>query len=271
MNRTLQNTPYTATVTMYAGSVASDSAPDAATVVVTRSDGTTVTSGTALDTGTGVYSFPMTPAQMSVLDVMRFRWTTTVGGNPTTVDTFVEVVGGFLCTLFDLKTVLTGESDNALADARTAAEERLEGACRVAFVPRFRRETRRCHSYGTVRLSMTYIRTVRSVTINGIALTSPQLALLTVGTKTISGLNCGVGTNVTVGYEHGFDYPEEDCRTAVMAVARETATSSGGSGRVVRQEADNVAVTYASPTSGTLFDDPHINAFVENHSGPMVA
>lgn len=271
MNRTLQNTPYTASVTLYAGTVATDATPDSATVVVTRADGTAVTSGSAAEGGTGKYNFSMTPTQMALLDTLRFHWTATIGGNPSTVDTFVEVTGGFLCTLGDMATVVAGASDDVLAAERTAAEQRLEGACRVAFVPRYRRETRRCHTYGAVRVAMPYIRALRSISINGIVLSQNQLALVTIGTRMLSGLNCPVGANVIIGYEHGLDYPEEGCREAVIAVAREHTTSSTSAGRVVREEADNVAVTYASPSSSSLFDNPQINAFVRNHAGPLVA
>lgn len=276
MDRALYSAPYTARITFYSGSTPTDPSPDTATIEVVRSDGTVlVTAGQAVvnDTasGAGVFSYTFTPTQLTLLDVLELRWTATVGGQSTKLRSYVEVVGGFLCTLADLKLDFATSTDAQLALIRTAAEQRLEDACRRAFVPRFKKETRTSRS--RFRLSWSPVRALRFAEVNGANITSGQLAQLNV---TPAGLVVGLPRSNTtfslirVGYEHGMDFPSEVIREAVLLTAQETFSVELDDALVVRREADNQSITYASPTSSGPFQNPTLRRIVRDHAAPLV-
>jgi hypothetical protein len=281
MNRALVNAPYTLEATLFSGTTPTDPAPDVATVEVVRADGTVVlAAGSATNnTGTGTFARTLTSAQMALLDTLEVRWSTTVGSEPVTLRTHVEVVGGFLCSLVDLGEEFAQASGEDAADylarlarIRTVAEQRLEAACRQAFVPRYALETSRM-ARRRLRLNHAPVREIRSLSIDGQAY----------GASTIDALQWGAGGALylvptsggwwgatTVGYEHGHDFPDERVREAVLAVARETFSESAD-GRVVRREADGQAVTYASPSSSGGFLDPGLRSLVRDLTRPLVA
>jgi hypothetical protein len=187
----------------------------AVTVAVKRLDGTAVTSGAATDVGVGQYTFVVPPS--ALLDTYTVDWTGSYGGVPVTVRDYLEVVGGFLFTLtraYGQKPVMD-PAKYPLADVvekRIEVEGDFEGICRQAFVPRFARE--RLSGNSTPRLGTTFmmLRTVRAVTVNGVAWSAPDVAAVGVsdhGILTRPGgavWPSGVG-NIVVEYEHGWDYP----------------------------------------------------------------
>jgi hypothetical protein len=84
-------------------------------------------------------------AQTAQLDWLTATWDLTVDGQPQYASTRIEVVGGFLIGLGDLRndrdlTNAASYSTDALANARVYAEQELEQACGVAFVPRYTRD-----------------------------------------------------------------------------------------------------------------------------------
>lgn len=278
MERALQGAPFTSRVTFYVGSTGTNPSPDTATIEVVRANGLVlVTAGTATlndtVTGNGVFAFTFTPVQLAELDVLELRWTATVSGQLTTLKTYLEVAGGFLCTLAAIKDKFPTKTDSELADIRTAAEERLENACRRAFVPRLEVETR---SYRTrLRLSWPNVRVIRFASVSGVALSSNQISNLNL---TVGGLVLGLPgpstigySKITVGYEHGEDYPDEVIREGVVLVAEETFTEDSQEALVVRREADNQSVSFATPSSSGTFRHPLLRRIVRDYAGPLVA
>jgi hypothetical protein len=264
MNRALVNAPYTLEATLYQGSTATNPAPDSATVTVTRADGTVVlTDGATNDTGTGTFSRTLTSAQMSLLDTLEARWTMTVGAETATLVTHTEVVGGFLCTLAEIKTLFPTATDDEAAQIRTAAEQRLEQAV-GAQVPRYAYETKQAR--GMLRLNNNRVRTVRSLVVDGADYSVDGLVLADSVVYLSRSRSSGWYAPVSIGYEFGEDYPSEVVREAVKLAARETFTTSSD-GRVIRREADGQAVTYASPSSGGGFMDPTLRAMVADLAG----
>jgi hypothetical protein len=244
--------------------------PGAVTVGITRADGTTlVAAGTATSgSGTAPRTFNLTTTHTTLLDRLMAPWTSTTKG---TQVSYVEVVGGFLCSLADLKPLFPSATAAELADIRTDAEQALEDECGQAFVPRYARET--LDGDGSV-LVLTYpnVRAIRSAsyTYGGVvtALTTAQLGYLAFNPSGIlTGYTwpCGTG-NVTVAYEHGRDYAPPGAKPAVLAAAQEIHGTSTGDGRVIRREADGQAVTYASASSSGGFLDPTLRAFVARNN-----
>jgi hypothetical protein len=193
------------------------------TATVLRLDGTSVASGTATHgaAGSGAYSWDVTRA---VLDSLTLDFSGSVGGSTVTARDYVEVVGGFLFDLGDARSDLgipASVTSAKLAQKRIEVEQECERICRRAFVPRFAREV--LSGNGTERLALknTEIRTIRSVIVNGTAVTGTDLAAINYSDSGVltrpDGVLWPAGVkNVVVEVEHGWDYPPEDLRDAAM-------------------------------------------------------
>lgn len=278
MEQALQGAPFTSRVTFYVGSTGTNPSPDTATIEILRADGTVlVVAGTSTlndtVTGPGVFAYTFTPTQLATLDILELRWTATVGGQLTTLKTYLEIVGGYLCTLAALKVEFPTKTDSELADIRTAAGERLENACHRVFVPRMKVETRSVRP--RLRLAWPDVRLLRFASVGNVALSSTQVSNLNL---TSNGLVIGLPgpstigySRVRIGYECGADYPDEAIREAVVLVAEETFTEDSQEALVVRREADNQSVSFASPSSTGSFRHPLLRRIVRDYSGPLVA
>lgn len=276
MDRLLQATPQTLSASYYAGSTLTDPSPDTATVGVTRTDGTFVVAALTAATpdGVGGFTYPLTSIQTADLDILTATWVATLGSAANIV-TRAEIVGGFLCSLAEMKLVFATSTDAQLSHIRTAAEQRLENACHRAFVPRYSLE-RRSSRPGRFRLAWPDVRAIRYASVDGVALTAGQLSYLDIGRGGfVTGLprRSSIGFGVTrIGYEHGADYPDEVIREAVVLAAQETFTTTDLSeGFVIRREADNQSVTFASPSSTGTFTNPILRRVVKDYGSPLLA
>ena len=112
-------------------------------------------SGSALDfegaptAAAGSLSFTVPAGVLTALDTYRVTWSGTVSGAPWEHHQEIELCGGYLFEISDLRAWDPSFADTVrypaavMRAARTAAEQRLEQACRVAFVPRARRSRMR--------------------------------------------------------------------------------------------------------------------------------
>lgn len=239
--RVLQTTQTTLSRTFTVDEAPTDAAAGV-TVAVKRLDGTSVLTGSATHPGaTGLYTFvltggPTSPASATwQLDTLTVDWTGSVGGATITVRDEVEVVGGFLFGIPELRAKYRGLADvnryttAALTAERIGVEQECERICRQAFVPRFAREV--LSGRGTPYLGTggvppnSMIRRVRAVSIAGVALSAPDVALIGFsdsGIFTRPGgaiWPAGVG-NIVIEYEHGLDQPPEGIRSASMLRCR---------------------------------------------------
>lgn len=272
MDRIQQGIASTITVTLYRDGTAENPSPDSATVRIARADGTELVAETAaIDDGTGVFAYTLSPTQTATLDTLTAAWTVEFDGVAQTVSTTVEIVGGFLVSLHELADVLTSLTQAELAEKRVKIEQRLEKALGYACVPRYSLETR--YSRAGDILTRHGLRAVRSLTVlrpnmADWTLTAGQLANLSVEPWGVRGVPaCGA---VRIGYEHGHDYPDSDITEAALLLADEAYGTSGVDGRVISQSADNMAVTYASASSGP-FVNARLNAIVKSNRLPGVA
>jgi hypothetical protein len=144
VERVLRNTAATVSVTFYNGSSAVE-ADGVVSVVAKKADGTTLfTTNATNDPAVGVYSVVI-PAQSSLTQV-TISWTGSFSGTPVTIQTDVEIVGGFYFSIGELRNYdsalsnTTRFTDAALVEARDYVEAEFEDICKRAFVPRYWRE-----------------------------------------------------------------------------------------------------------------------------------
>jgi hypothetical protein len=203
------------------------------TVALARvSDGSSVTASVMSGSGTDwTYTIPAT--SNTLLDTYVETITAVSGSTPQTFTDSIEVAGE---TLFDVAEAqalsgLANATAATIVRARTRAEQILERRLGIAFVPRYRHAETLTGDGGTsLMLSMPRVRAIRSITIDGTALTVGELADLTIGPHVITGRTWR--GNIIVGYEHGWDAPEEPVRQAALAMAHYYLTSGviGGEG-----------------------------------------
>jgi hypothetical protein len=142
LERYLQATAATTSATFQEDGVTVD--PGVVTLTLTREDGTVIATGQATGgSGAAARTFNLTAATHLVsLDVLRLDWLSATKGTQTT---YVEVCGGFLFTVSQARalTALANTSTypvSSLITARTLAEDALEWACGLPFVPRYFRK-----------------------------------------------------------------------------------------------------------------------------------
>lgn len=271
MERLLQNTAGAISVTVYVADTATDPSPDSATVKVTRADGTIlIAAGTAaINAGTGRFSYNLTPANTALLDRLTATWTITLSGHVQTLTTRYEVVGGFLVPAPDLRadSALSDESqfpDDKLLSLRTTAERALEDACRVAFVPRYEHETVIDQGGRWLPVRWRRVRSVRSLTQNG---TSLSVSGVTVAGGAVQWAGGSYEEqDITIGYEHGHDFPPPETGRVVSRLVRHYGIDSPLDDRAIRLDADNGSWVMATPgIRGQHFGIPEVDAFVEAH------
>jgi len=251
VQRIVQGRSSTLTKRLYIGSTATNPAPDSATAVVTRlSDGTSF-SPQVTDAGTGVFQLTLTPAQTATLDTLSVVWTATFIGETQTYVDQVQVVSDTWFTLAEFRSLepqfqnTTDYSDGKISELRTRVESRLESCLGYALVHRYSKETRTPYG-GVLRTRWPYINLIRSISVQGTALTTDELANVTTdGTQVYRAANVDWLPNagsILIGYEHGLDELDEDAKWSALMLAKQWA---------VRGPIDDRAATFSSVEGGT--------------------
>lgn len=230
--RILQGTAATLDVTLYDQNGTPADAAGALTVQVAKADGTEVLpagSATTNPAGTGTYQRSLTVAQTATLDTLTATWTD--AGDGSTHVTKHEIVGGFLFTVTEARA-----SDAVLADdvkyptatilaTRRQIEDDFERICDVALVPRYRRE-RIATNRGQVLLPTPLVRSIRSVRSYSDGDTYATLTASDIANLTINDLGLIVssalpwGQDAVVEWEHGYDRPPGNIKTAALRYLR---------------------------------------------------
>jgi hypothetical protein len=201
-----------------------------ATVGITRADGTVLVAPGAATSGatTAPRTYALTAANNLLLDLLTVTWTDSGDGSTNT--TLVEVVGGFYFSVLQARAAEPSLQDTAkypTADVearRREVEDEAEDICAAAFVPRYRRVT--LHGSGDRSLTVpdTMLRTLRSVTVAGVAWSAGQLANVTLSDFGVLSLTTGTWPsgrgNIVVGYEHGYDRPPSGLAVAALTRLR---------------------------------------------------
>jgi hypothetical protein len=280
--RILVTTEVTLTHTFYVDETPTD-ASGAVTVIVKRLDGTTVTSGSATHPGpSGVYTFPI-PEQAQV-DTLTVDWSGTLAGAVVSVRDRVEVVGGFLFGLAEARTAHPGLANTTefpstlLARKRIEVEQECERICRRAFVPRFNRVTLSGNDQDRLPIPNvdgrgSELRTVRAVSVGGVAWSAPDVAAVGVTDfgviKRPGGALWPAGTgNIIVEYEHGFDLPPSELSEAAILRLRSRIAmpSSGVPDRAVSFTVTEGGTFRLSMPSKERTGIPDVDAVYERHT-----
>lgn len=273
--RVQQSTPFTLSQQWYEDGSPVD--PGAVTLGVTRADGTVLIAAGQSTSGTGVSprTFNLTATHTALLDTLKITWTSATKG---TLVSYVEVAGGFLFTISQAQAILPSATPAQLIEARIYAETELEAALGYALVPRYAFEARTARTGYALRVRNHYVRAVRSVSINGTALTGGQLTDLSFDAggyvagywwcQTTLRLN-----NVTIGYEHGLDRPPPGASRQALSVALEyLGGDPNGSGIDPRAESIvTVDGTVRLRTSSGLFSALGVNEWVAANRLPLSA
>jgi hypothetical protein len=206
------DTPATISATFYPSGSDTGTNDGTVTVAVTRADGTAVAGVGAVSAGaSGVYTATL-PAQTS-LDVLTATWS----GATSKVRTTHEIVGRQLVELAEIRAQTNlaagGTYTNArLDEARAWFVDLVDDYCGFSPIPRYAYEVVNGTGMTTVRLTnRAYIRTIRSVTIDGTAVADVTKWDLENGILDASqaGAYFTLGrNNVKVGYEYGPGQPE---------------------------------------------------------------
>jgi hypothetical protein len=217
VEKVLRNTAATITVTFYNGSSPAE-ADGAVTVTAVKGDGTTLfTLPATNEIAVGVYSIVIPP--QAALNTFVLTWAGTFTGTPITIETDVEIVGGFYFSIAELRgfdKVLENTTrfpTDALVNARDVVETEFEDICARAFVQRYHREEALVPDTDTALLwtEKPEVTNINSVTVDGVDQTAWVAAgyfkrdkysprALVVSTEAQSAL---YANDVTMEYEYG--------------------------------------------------------------------
>jgi len=271
--RVLRTAAVTLTHTFLVDEVPTD-ADAAVTVTVERLDGTLVVAGAATHTGPGVYTFAM-PGQTSV-DTLTVDWTGAILLAPISVRDYVDIAGGFLFGLAEVRAAHPGLASTAtypvemLAERRIQIEQECETLSGQAWVPRFARVA--CSGNGSAMLRTPHLalRTVRAVSVVTSSATTPfsagELARVVPLESGILHLRNGywpVGyQNIIVEVEHGADLPPEEIRQAAILRMRSVLATTKTSipDRAVSYTVNDGGVFRLATPSATSTGIPDVDA-----------
>jgi hypothetical protein len=280
IQRILQGTGDTLSVQVTVAEAGTDPTPDAAAVTVTRADGTVVTAAATAQNGpAGTFMYPLIPAETALLDVLTATWTVTLAGQPQTLVTRAEVVGGHHFTLAELRAMAPLGDTNAyptgrLVEARAEAEDFLETECGRAFVPRYWRGT-----VGDVRSwPFPDVRRVREVRApDGTAWSAVDLDYMNTGWGYPGRWAARRRGRWTVALEHGMDACPPYVARASRLLARNVLTGNA-SASMLDERATSVTyadagLTYGLVTGGVrgaASSIPEVNVVVDQYGTAAV-
>lgn len=190
------------------------------TVEVRDAAGTLVDSGIGVDSGVGVYTFPLDP--QTELGVLTATWEGELASVAVVQETQAEVVGATYFTLAELRAqdaIGASFTGDQLRAVQAAVEDRFEEATGVAWVRRGRRQI--LNGDGSDRLVLDHwpVRELVSLSVDG----TDSLATAVSWEDGWLYLPGGFPTgerNVVVTYVHGYDAPPADLKAKALLYAR---------------------------------------------------
>lgn len=209
-------------------------------VTVTDSAGTILVTDAATY-NEGILTYLLAASDIPHLDTYTVTWTGTVDGNEWSWATEIEVVGGYLFEISDLRgedrafTDATKYPSDALRAIRTIVEDTMESprAAGLAFVPRGKRITIDGNDASFLIVPDYALRSVVSVKINGVALTGEEVATLTVDDDAVHApfIWPAGNRNIEIHYIYGLDRAPTPITRAALMLAREYLVKSDLPGR----------------------------------------
>jgi hypothetical protein len=257
----LQRTGVKATATFSVDGVATDSGTQVKVDVV-KPDGTLlVTQANATDeAGAGVYGYQLDPQADPTR--LRLEWSGTIGGVAMTIPTWVEVLGGHLFGIGELRAFkVNGEqpfaatasplfTDDQLSDTRAAVLDEFTTILGFSPVPRHYREVLDGDGTGTLLLAELHAHRLLSVAVGGVAQSAGGYTLKRSGVLHASSnyaasgaFAAGVG-NVAVEYVAGWQRVEGIGRHVAMTMAAAELLPDGLSNAVSVTTPDGISYSY---------------------------
>lgn len=156
--------------------------------------------------------------------------------------------------------------DDEVEEARDDAEEMLEEAAGVAFVPRQETVVVDGPGHADLFLPRPKARAVIAASVGGVALTGDELAAIT---PTSGGAYRAAGwpqgrNNIVVTYEHGYPQPPRRIRRAARILTKALLVDRLVDDRASRIEVEGGLITFAT-ARGESFDLPDVNAAIRQH------
>lgn len=230
-------------------------APTNPRITITRdSDGAKVADNqeASLEGNVAYYDVP----PQDEVDLLHCVWTGTVDGDPITVKTRSEVVGGFLCPLEGLP----GDTPQEQRQNRTEAERKLEDAANVAFRPRYAKEVHFADGTNFYLLRRNMPQRVFSVEVDGVPQDAGMYELQ--DSTLVLRYTPQKGTAIAVAYEHGYPTPPEPVGKAVVKLANYLTENSDD--RITRFREDDQEIFFALPGSGSTAL-PEVNQVIRDY------
>lgn len=271
------------TVTDEDGEPVAPAAPPS--VTVTDVIGETIATGTATaGDGTGEYVYPLPSAVRGELGVYVVTFAYTVASVAQTSTVQVEVVGGLLFEIAEIREAYPELRDaqrypsEAIRAARDEATDRLERAAQVAFATR--RTVEVLSGDDTTRLVLPHVEVTA---VNGVSLygdntgvdavddefSATQVADVEIdGPAGVLKRTDGVWPfghqNVLVDYEHGYEQTPNPVKRAAMRLAVEALVPSSLPARALTQSTDvgDFRISVANPEAGRPTGDPEVDAVI---------
>jgi hypothetical protein len=240
-------------------------------VTVTRhSDGSVIATGAETtkveEEGEDVfYTFDLAGTDLSEVDLLVAVWS----DGDSAYTTYAEVVGGFATSLkaIERKYDEDDRTGAEIAAAREAATTQIEGACAVAFRPRYGRDVLDGSGSRSLLLRQPQLLRVLSVTVDGEAIDVEHLTLDPAGVLLSSATWTEGRANVEVAYVHGYtNFPPAALPVRDLAAYLLTAAPTDWNARATA--ISNKMGTYSLVTPGVRgasFPLPNVNAFVEDN------
>lgn len=228
-------------------------------------------------TDTGNYEVVLSPTVTAILDVYDALWSAAVGGAAQKFRSSFEVVGGFIVSLSEIRAVDDKLQDTAkwtrekVATAREHAEDLFEEQCGVAFRPKGRRFVFDGTGRADVLLPDLYPTRIVAGSIDGVALTSTQLADLRVHPSGVLvrdtlGYWTRGDRNNSILYEYGMKEAPQDVKWACARLAVHYLMSSPMPDRAISQSTDTGTVRYATAGKDGPTGLPEVDAVIERWS-----
>lgn len=256
------------------------------TIGITRADGTQlVAAGTPVGgTTNNPRTYTLSAANNTELQRLTATWTDGTDGSVHT--TLIDVVGAYYFSIDELRNFpslndATKFPVEKLVEARRIAEELIELATGVAWVPRY--EFQRVKGTGTTQLLIDWpqLRAVRGGKIftsadNFDSLTQTDIDSIAPNELPVANLSNGrfwIKTyvpwqNIEIEYEHGFDAPPADLKDAALQYARYWLL--GDSKRISPRALDITnemgTIRYSQPGEGRPTGIPDVDAVIMLHS-----
>jgi len=277
MERVVVNRSFTLRKTFTSDGVAADPSGTPTVAVVRRSDGATVTTGSVTDEPeAGTWSITVAAGANTMLDTLDVTWTATVGGHAQTYRDVVEVAGGFVFTLAELKGIklergaTLGDrfSTAELTAMRTTVEDALERELGFALVPRYAREVvdvDRVNGY-VFQPAYPYVSAIRSLTVDGVLMTGTVLQGN--GYAYLPG-RYSASQAVVIAYEHGLAAPEPEARQNALLLAKTWLQSGPVDDRTTQVSSPDTGLTAVLSVpgrGGSIWGVPSVDSWVQRRT-----